>query len=189
MDYLQNKTEVAKYMSRLYDKGLTTCSGGNISIITENKVVIITPSQKDKSCISPDDIGIIDITGKNLSPDIKLSMETQMHLEIYKKRKDIKAIIHAHPVFATSYAIAEKEINTAITDESYEILGDIAYSSYEKSGSFDLANKVSEKLVASNIVIMKKHGIVAVGRSLFEAYNRVEVLETVARMNYILKNL
>ncbi len=184
-----NKKEIAYFMTRLYQKGLTSCSGGNISIIDNNKNVFITPSQKDKGKLMPEDIGEIDLNGNNYTPEIKLSMETDMHLAIYKKRPDVKAIIHAHPIYATSYAIKGKTINTKITDETHIILGNITSAPYALSGSKELATNLAKNIGNSNVVIMEKHGILSVGKTLFEAYNRIEVLEAAAKMNFIIDKI
>ena len=189
MEYIEQKTEVANFMSRLYNKGLTTCSGGNISLFIDNNTILITPSQKDKANLKAEDIGIININGENLTPGIKMSMEAFMHLAIYNARPNVKAIIHAHPTYATSYAVAGKKINSNITDETHIILGDIAYAPYNKSGSKELAHNVAKHLLNLNVIILDKHGVLTVGETLFEAYNGIEILESAAKLNYISKKL
>ena len=189
MDFKEQRKEVAYFMKRLYKKGLTTCSGGNISSRLDDETILITPSQKDKANLEAHDIGIINIKGDNHTLDIKLSMETQMHLEIYKARADVKAIIHAHPTYASSYAIAGKKINSRITDETHIILGEIAYAPYNKSGSKELAIDVSKHLSELNVIVLEKHGVLTVGKTLFDSFNRIEILESAAKLNFLSKNI
>ena len=104
MNSLKHKQQVADIMQRLYSRGLTTCSGGNVSLRAENGHVFITPSQIDKGNIRPEEVAELDAEGKLLSPELKPSMETGMHLEIYRQRPDVQAIVHAHPPKATAWA-------------------------------------------------------------------------------------
>src|SRR5512145_874382 len=86
----QIRKDVACFMRRLYDRGLTTASGGNISFRVEQGF-FITPSALDKGLIKPKQIGMINLKGKNLTPDLMPSMESEMHLAIYQKRADVQA--------------------------------------------------------------------------------------------------
>jgi L-fuculose-phosphate aldolase len=189
MKLKKSKEEVAYYMRRLYKKGLTTCSGGNISFRWKDDIVLITPSQIDKGTLKAKAIGKVTLSGENLTPEFKLSMETKMHLEVYKARPDISAIVHAHPIFATSYAGTEQEINTNISGESRALLGDLVYADYALMGTETLAQKVSESTKKGNVIIMQNHGVLTVGNSLFEAFDRIEVLEAAAKISYITEML
>lgn len=189
MDIKSAKKEVAYYMRRLYKKGLTTCSGGNISMRWKKNIIFITPSQIDKGTLKGKTIGEVTLSGENQSPGLKLSMETKMHLEIYKTRPDVKAIVHAHPVFATSYAGTDLKINTNISGESRALLGDLVYAEYALMGTEELAIKVANCCTKGNVIIMQNHGVLTVGKTLFEAYDRIEVLEAAAKISYITEML
>ena len=102
-DYQEEREAVAYFMRRLYRQFLTTTSGGNISCRTADGNIVITASQSDKGEQSPDKVGIVTMNGENLTPHLKLSIETSMHLAIYRTRQDINAIVHAHPVTATLF--------------------------------------------------------------------------------------
>lgn len=175
-------------MQRLYRMGLTTTSGGNISAVW-NKLTLITPSQTDKGNMKAREIGIIDDDGNNLTPSLTLSMETGMHRAIYKSRPDVKAIVHAHPPFATAFAVAGKEIDTRLMGESWAVLQQPVIAPYALMGSDELAQKVAEAARQSDIILMANHGVVATGRTLLEAFDRIEVLENCAKVNVIVKLL
>jgi L-fuculose-phosphate aldolase len=185
MSYKKNKKEVAYFIKRLYAQKLTTCLGGNISLKADENNVLITPSQLDKAILRPNQIGVVTIDGKNLTPKFELSMETGMHLSIYNKRKDVKAIIHAHSTFATSFAVMQKEINNKLTGEIRAIIGNIVNAPYALMGSEELAKIVSDKSLDANVILMENHGIIAVGKTLLEAFNRIEVLESAAKMTIV----
>jgi L-fuculose-phosphate aldolase len=174
------KKEVARIMNRLYKKGLTTTSGGNVSMRVNDKIYI-TPSQTDKGNMKSKEIGIITLKGENLTPDKKLSMETGMHLAIYNKRKDVKAIVHAHPFTATTLAAEPNLIDTTINGEARAMLGKPSFAPYQTMGTPDLANEVANALSKSNVAILQHHGILAVGDNLLQAFDRLELMEMTAR--------
>ena len=184
MDLNKAKEEVAYFMRRLYAQRLTTTSGGNISFKLGNQV-LITPSQTDKATIKADEIGILSISGKNKTPHLKPSMESKMHLAIYHHRPDVKAIVHAHPVFATSFCISKKEIKTNLAGEAWAVIGTPVKADYRLMGTKDLANVVAEASLEGNVILLENHGVLAVGNNLLQAYDRLEVTEAAAKMTFI----
>jgi L-fuculose-phosphate aldolase len=184
MEYLKHQKEVAFFMRRLYNYKLTTTSGGNVSKRIDN-VILITASQTDKATIDESQIVIMTTTGKNLSENLTLSMESKMHLAIYSRRPDVFAIVHAHPVFATSFAIADKEIKTNLAGETRAVLGVPVIALYALMGTQDLAENVGNASLKGNVILMENHGILTVGKDLLQAYDRMEVIETAAKMTFI----
>ncbi len=179
------KEEIAYFMSRLYSQGLTTTSGGNISALCDDGTVLITPSASDKGRMKGNEIGRMDLDGNIIGSVFKPSIETRMHLGIYKRRPDVKAVVHAHPVHASAFAATTARINARYLAESYAILGEIAYADYFCMGSDELATEVAEKVKSSEnyCVVMRNHGALAVGGNLLQAFDRLEVLEAAARIS------
>ncbi|SNY92368.1 L-fuculose-phosphate aldolase [Cohaesibacter sp. ES.047] len=185
MNYNDFKTErecVAYFMRRLYQNQLTTCSGGNLSMRLDEKHVIITPSSLDKGVIEAGEIGLVTIDGENLTPHLKSSIETGMHLEIFRRRPDVKAVVHAHPVMASTFAAVDKDINTTLTAESYLVLGNVVNAPYALMGSKELSVIVGKAAENSNVIVMKNHGITTVGKSMLDAFDKMELLEASAKM-------
>ena len=182
MDYRTEREEVAYFMRRLYDKNLTTCSGGNVSLKLGTDKICITPSGLDKGRIQPEQIGIITLKGENLTPELKPSIETSMHVAVHNMRPDIQAVVHAHPVTASSFTASEIKINTTLIAESAVILGTPIFTQYAKQGSSELAQIVSAATAQGNIVIMANHGVLTVGETLLKAFDRIEVLEASAKI-------
>jgi len=176
--------EVARFMRRLYKKELTTTSGGNISVRLQGERIAITPSATDKGRMKWKEVGIMTVTGRNLTPHLKPSIEAEMHLSIYR-RTSAMAIIHAHPVFATSFTAMDSEINTALIAESVAIIGKPVFVPYALMGTLDLADKVAGNIGKSDILLLENHGVLSVGKSLLEAFDKIEVLENAARMTVI----
>jgi len=187
LDFLEEREIVAVYMNRLYERKLTTLSGGNISS-RENNHVFITPSGKDKANLQAKEIAILDLQGNNLTPAIKVTTEAEMHLGIYRT-KNTKAIVHAHPLYATAFTATSKKINTRLIAESWAILKEPAYAPYELMGSLNLATRVAEAAKQSEVILMENHGVITMAESVHAALDMVEVLEFTARMNIICSKL
>ncbi len=178
------KDEIAYFMRRLYQQGLTTTSGGNLSVRLPGNKILLTPSASDKGRMKGSEIGVMDMDGKILSK-FKPSIESSMHLMIYKVRPDVNAVVHAHPVVASTFAATDAEINCRLLAESYAILGKPAYAPYLLMGTKELAETVSKTAKSANCIIMRNHGVLTVGKSLLEAFDRLEVLETCAKMTLL----
>jgi L-fuculose-phosphate aldolase len=173
-------------MRRLYERRLTTTLGGNISLRASADLVLITPSGMDKACIQADQIGQIRPNGDNLSPVLKPSMETPIHLALYASRPEIRAIIHAHPVTASSFAASERNINCRLIAESRLFLKEVTVAPYACMGTEKLARSVVQALGdRGNAVLMANHGALTVGKTLVEAFDRMEVLESAARITLL----
>jgi len=186
MKYKEERREVARFMKRLYNHGLTTTSGGNISLRISDDIILITPSATDKGRMKWDEVGIMNSKGESLTPHLKLSIESGMHLAIYKS-KNVNAIVHAHPVFATSFTAMKRKINTSLTAEACAILGEPVFVPYELMGTKDLATVVSEQIDKADILLLENHGILSVGKDLLQAFDKIEVLENAARMTVIVE--
>ena len=182
--------EIADTMRRVYERGLTTSLGGNISMRL-GSVMLITPSSLDKASLGEGDIANVDIeSGKNLTPGLKLSIESEMHRLIYLKRPTCKAVIHAHPVFSSLFSASEEEIRTDIIAESYYQLGRVVKTSYAIMGSRELAEKVSDDASSCCAVLLERHGALTVSdKSLLEALERLECLENAARMSLLSRDM
>lgn len=184
MELIKEREKVAGFMRRLYERNLTTALGGNVSLKVGERI-IITPSQFDKARMQGEQIAMINLEGSNLTPRHKVSMESGMHVAIYKKREDVKAIVHAHPVFATGFAIAAKKIKTNLAGEARAQLGEPVITKYALMGTPELAEIIAAASIESNVIIMQNHGIITLGENLFQAFDRMEVLEASAKMTLI----
>jgi L-fuculose-phosphate aldolase len=179
------KDEIAYFMRRLYERGLTTCSGGNLSWREEDGTVLITPSGLDKGRMTGEQIGEIAPDGTNLTPALKPSMETGMHLAIFAARPDVRAIVHAHPVTSTSFTASHREIRCDLIAEARAVLGSPVEASYALMGTPELARIVADRAQGTNVILMANHGVLTVGKTLLQAFDRIEVLEASARMTIL----
>jgi L-fuculose-phosphate aldolase len=185
--YIEERKEVARFMRRLYKQGLTTTSGGNISLRVSDDIIVITPSATDKGRMKWKEVGLMNLSGENLTPELKPSIESEMHLSIYKKKKEIRAIVHAHPVCASAFTAMHSRIMTDLTAEACAILGDPVLVPYALMGTADLASSAAEYAQKSDILLLENHGILTTGSNLLQAFDKIEVLENAARMTLIVE--
>jgi L-fuculose-phosphate aldolase len=183
--YITERKEVARFMRRLYKHGLTTTSGGNISLRISDDIIVITPSATDKGRMKWREVGLMNISGENLTPGLKPSIESELHLSIYKRKKEIKAIVHAHPVCASAFTCMKAEINTCLTAEARAILGDPVLVPYALMGTRELATVAADNIMKSDILLLENHGILTTGSTILQAFDKIEVLENAAKMTLI----
>ncbi len=180
-------------MTRLYDRQLTTASGGNISLRINKDLFCITPSALDKGLLSPDDIAVVHMDGENLTPKLKLSIETEMHRLIMVAREDCKAIVHAHPTYVSAFSAMQKNntcaINTKLIAESFYILEEPVLVPYRLMGTEGLAQQAAFASYEHDVLVLENHGAVALGRSMLEAFDKMELLERAAQMTVIVKTM
>ena len=186
-EYKAERKNVAGFMRRLYRQRLTTTSGGNISIRITEDIIAITASATDKGRMRWKEVGLMNLSGENLTPGLKPSIESDMHISIYKKKKEVLTIVHAHPVFASAFTAMKSKIDTTLTAEACAILGEPLVVPYALMGTAELAGLVSESVLISDILLLENHGILATGKSLLQAFDKIEVLENAARMTFIVE--
>ena len=178
------RLNVARIMNRLYACGLTTTSGGNISLRHDARTIVLTPAAADKGDLQPADIAVMDTDGRNRTPQLKPSSETSMHLAILRDHSHVTAVVHAHPPAATSFAVSRRPLDTRIVSEAYAILGTPVVAPYTCTGTPELAQTVSACIgPETSCILLANHGVVTLGASLLQAFDRLEVLEQVARIN------
>jgi len=186
MIYKNEREAVASTMRRLYRQGLTTCSGGNISLRVGKNHVLITPSALDKGEINFRQVALMTLEGENLSVGLKPSIETDMHLKILRTRPDISAVVHAHPKSASFFTAAGSEaVRSDLLAEARFLLGEPAFAPYALMGTEALGDRVADSLKGENktVVFLENHGVLTVGPTLLKAFDRLEVLEAAAEMS------
>jgi L-fuculose-phosphate aldolase len=175
------RDQITMIISRIYQRGMTTTSGGNISVIDESGDIWVTPSAVDKGSLRPSDIMCVKRDGTIIGRH-KPSSEFPFHRAIYDMRPDIKAIIHAHPPALVSFSIVHQIPDTNIISQAKYICGPIGYAAYELPGSNLLGEKIAAEFKKGFMaIIMENHGTVLGGSDLLDAFQRFETLEFSAR--------
>lgn len=178
--------EIIDTGNNIYNKNLISGKSGNISSRingASGDFIAITPTLKSLAGLKAEDIVLVDLDGNILS-DEKPSSEVNMHLEIYKKREDVNAIVHTHSPYATGFAFSDKKI------KRLEGFGEIKKPylpsiEYEKPGSSELAEKASKGIGDSDVLVLKNHGVICVGENLKEAESLAVFVEESAKTQFI----
>jgi L-fuculose-phosphate aldolase len=175
------KDRITRMIKRIYRAGLTTTSGGNISIKDQEGNIWITPAAIDKGSLTRKDIMCVQHDGEIVGLH-RPSSEFPFHKAIYDNRPDLKAVIHAHPPALVSFSIVRKIPNTNIIPQAKSICGPIGYAEYALPGGLELGSKIAEQFSKGyDAVTMENHGIAVGGTDMQNAFVRFEALEFSAR--------
>lgn len=175
--------QICIIISRIYRGGMTTTSGGNLSIMDDNGDMWITPSGIDKGSLKPSDIMCVKADGTVIGPH-KPSSEYPFHRALYRMRPKMRSVIHAHPAGLVTFSIVHQIPNTSILPQVHAVCGPIGFAPYDVPGSEALGEKIAEefrKHPEYKAVIMENHGVVLAGEDIADAYQRFETLELCAR--------
>lgn len=186
---LSPREQIVMIMHRMYEQGLTSLSGGNLSIFDKEDNFWITPASVDKGNLQSEDIVVFNKNGE-FKGKHRPSTEYPFHWGIYKKRPDIFAVVHAHSPALIAFSIAGKVPDTHITPVSFQNCGEIGFAEYASPGSQELGSTIADVFAKGfNIVILENHGVVTGGSDLISAYEFMETLEYTARTLLFAKSL
>lgn len=177
------RRRLAECCHLLYDRHLTVSAGGNMSVRLGEDEILITPSGVNKGLISGDDLVKMDMDGNVISGG-KPSIEHKFHIGIYKENPETNAIIHCHPLYCLALAVKGEDIKSCLTPEGVLLLDQVPTVRYETPGSQELVDAVMEYADAP-AMLMAKHGAITQGRTLEEAFNRMEELEFQAHLQIL----
>lgn len=186
MKHQNLREEVAKVARDMISSGLVTGTSGNVSALTPEGDVLITPSGLDYSVLEPDDVVLVDLDGQVLEGEFEPSTETPMHTGIYRARSDIGGIVHTHSYFSTTLACMGWEIPSVhymlavLSDESR-----IPIAPYATYGTEELARNASEALGDTHrACLLQNHGTITIGDGPSKAFSLTVVLEDMAQIYY-----
>jgi len=178
---LHPREQIVATMQRIYGYGMTTTSGGNLSILDDNGDIWITPAGIDKGTLRSEDIVCVTPEGTVIGLH-KPSSEYPFHQAIYKQRPDFQAIVHAHPPALVSFSIVRKIPNTRIIPQALAVCGEVGYAPYAVPGSTQLGKSIAATFAQGyGVVLLENHGVVTGGSSLSHAFQRFETLDFCAR--------
>ncbi|NOZ49387.1 MAG: class II aldolase/adducin family protein [Chloroflexi bacterium] len=180
-DLLHPRDQLVAIMNRIYHNGMTTLTGGNLSILEENGDLWITPSGIDKGNLTPKDIMCVTADGAIVGPH-RPSIELPFHRAIYAKRPDLRAVVHAHPPALVSFSIVHQIPNTNIIPQAQRVCGAVGFALYGAPGSEELGRHMADSFAEGyNVVVLENHGAATGGPDLLTAFQRLETLDFCAR--------
>jgi L-fuculose-phosphate aldolase len=189
MEYEDLRKQVVDAGLKMYRKGLTHRTSGNISCrVPQKEKMLITPSNIPYEQIQEKDIMLVNFAGEAEEAGRNPSSETPFHLMIYKNREDIGGIVHSHSVYALAVAASRKTVPVFLDEMFSEIGGELEVSEYALPGSDELASNILTKLGDKNALLLANHGTVCCGKDLEEAFWVAETVEKICRI-FVLSSL
>ena len=185
----QIRADIVEVGRRLYARGLVASNDGNISARLDDQRLITTPKSVSKGFMSPDMMVVVDYGGKKISGDRDASSELPMHLEIYRNRPDVNAVVHAHPPIATGFAVAGIPLTRAVLAEVVTTLGSIPIAEYGTPSTAELPEAVRKYIKAHDGMLLANHGAVTCGNSVLSAHFKMETIEHFARISLVARLL
>ncbi len=184
----EQKREMVDYCRLLYERRLTLSSDGNLSTRIAGGQLLITPDFACFGSLDESDIVKIDFFGNVLEGRKKPSSEFRMHVEVYKRRNDVNAVIHTHSPYATAFACTDAELEPILSDLAV-FGGVVPKTTYAPPHTAELAHAISRLVETSNAILLRNHGALTVGGKMEEAFLNAERLEFIAQVTAIARQI
>lgn len=185
------KEEICEIGRRIYNKGMVAANDGNISVKLSDNEFLCTPTGVSKGFMTPEYICKVDKEGKVIeaSGNFRPSSEIKMHMRVYKERPDVNSVVHAHPMYATGFAIAGIPLTQPIMPEAVITLGSVPIAEYGTPSTDEIPDAISKYLPNYDAVLLENHGALTYADSLLSAYHKMESLEFYAQLLFISRQL
>lgn len=186
---MQIKEKLVEICHRVYEKEFVSAFDGNLSARREDGNIYITRSGVNKGDVTPDDILLIDPEGRKLEGEGKITTEVKIHLVAYKHRKEVNAVIHTHPVFATAFATMGEGFTTPVFPEVVLGLGKVPLCRYGTPSTDELPDSMLPHISYAWAMLLENHGAVTFGKNIEDAYFKTEKLEHTAKTIWAIRTM
>jgi L-fuculose-phosphate aldolase len=183
------RADIVEVGRRMYARRYTASNDGNISVRLGAGRLLMTPKSVCKGFMTPEMMCVTDLEGRKLQGERDPSSEMLMHLEVYRQRPDIQAVVHAHPPIATGFAVAGIPLDRAVLAEVLTTLGSIPIAAYATPSTAELPEAVRKYIKAHDGMLLANHGALTVGSDLFSAYYKMETIEHFATISLVARLL
>jgi len=172
---------------RLWTRGYVAANDGNITVRLNDNEILTTPTGVSKGFMTRDMIIRINMEGKVLSLEnqYRPSSEVRMHIQVYKERDDVNAVVHAHPPYSTSFSVAGISLDRCILPEAVLTLGSVPIAPYGTPSTEEIPESIKGLIQKSDAILLANHGALTVGQDLTTAYHRMETLEHSAKIMHL----
>lgn len=183
MTYEAQRLEICQVGKLLYDRGYVVSNDGNLSLRVAPDRLLVTPSGVGKGRMTPDMLVVTDLEGNVLEGDRHPSSETKMHLEVYRCRPDVQAVVHAHPPVSTAFAVCRQGLETPYLAETVVGLDSVPCTpSFAMLSTDEVPKSIRPYLPDHNAVLLANHGALTWGADLWQAFDRMETVEHTAKI-------
>jgi len=190
MNYEKLKSEIVEIGRRLWLRKYVAANDGNISVKVGENEFLTTPTGVSKGFMNSEMILLVDADGNLLQESkYKPTSEFKMHAEVYRKRDDITAVVHAHPPFATAFALAGIPLDECYLPESALFLGAVPIAPFALPSTDEVPASISDLILRTDVILLANHGALTAGKNLTDAYFKMETLEHTAEIVWRAKTL
>ena len=179
------RREIVTLGKRLYRLGFTPGTSGNLSARLDSRFLLATPTGVSKSMLRQEDMVIVDLDGHQYAGTRKVTSEIGMHLAVYRQRPDIHAVIHTHAPIATAFACAGRALDEPLCSEAIMSLGTVPLARYATTGTDEVAASLADLIPNHEAILMANHGVVTYGKTLLDAFMKMETVEHFAQITLI----
>lgn len=183
------RIELVEICRLMYQKNLITSTDGNVSVRFREDRFLITPSGVHKGFLTPDQLIVADLKGQKISGKLNASLEIQMHVGVYEQRPEICAVVHAHPIHCIAFTLCGIDLGKDVLPEVVLSVGEIPIVPYTTPTSYEVPEKIKSYIEKYDALILDRHGTLTIGKTLFEAFNKLERLEHVAQVMFVARQL
>ena len=185
----QLRADMVEAGRRMYARGFVASNDGNITARLDDGRLLTTPKSVSKGFMTPDMMVVVDYEGRKLAGDRDASSELPMHLEVYRNRPDVHAVVHAHPPLATGFAVAGIPLTRAVLAEVITTLGSIPIAEYGTPSTAELPEAIRKYIKAHDGMLLANHGAVTCGPNVMAAYYKMETIEHFAKISLVARLL
>lgn len=187
------RQEMVRVGRLMWERGYVAATDGNLSARLGANRLLVTASGLSKGFLSVDDLVVTDLDGEPVSAyrnrGQRASSETLLHLEVYRQRLEVEAVVHAHPPLATAFSIAGVSLARCVIPEVVVSLGGIPTAEYATPGTMEVPESIGPAIREYDAIILAHHGSLTIGGSLWEAYLRLERVEQAAQITLAAQQL
>jgi len=176
------RRDLVKFAKWLYRLGFMPGTSGNLSVRLDADRVLATPTGASKYLLESSDMVIVDLDGRQIAGSRKATSEIGMHLAIYRLRDDVEAVVHAHPPLATGFACAGRGLDEPLCSEALMTLGVVPLARYATTGTEEVAASLLDLIPDHDAILMSNHGAVTYGKSILDAFQKMETVEHIAHI-------
>src|ERR1700704_4402950 len=183
------RRDLVRFSRLLYRLGFMPGTSGNLSVRLDDWRLLVTPTGVSKFLLRSADMVIVDLEGRQLDGYRKMTSEVSMRLAIYQRRNEVTAVVHSHPPIATAFACVGRRLDEMLCQEAAMTLGVVPLATYPTTGTEEVAASLVPFIPDHDAILLANHGAVSYGRTLLQAFQKMEIVEHLAQIALVTHQL
>jgi len=181
--------EILHVSKRMYERGYVAANDGNVSVRISHDRLLVTPTGMSKGFLTRADLVVTDMQGTKISGKHEPTSEIRMHLRAYQLRDDVVSVVHAHPPYATAFAVVGLPLAECVLPEVVVAIGSVPITEYATPSTEEIARSIDEIVKRYDAFLLRNHGVMTVGNNAISAYHKMETVEHFAQITFIARQI